>query len=218
MMWRRQLVHVTRKYSTAPPSLFAVFPQNYPHGGPPHDPFHASPKLLRREYRHLQSTHHPDVARTPTLLAGPDADNALADINRAYTTLRNPYSRIAHFVELHHPRHLDITHDEVAKSLIAHFQTNSPLRSLEYKDMLMTVMEAHEVLEMATHESELDELAGENDARIAESERLLDVLVAPWPHVDWDDITMEAIRLKYWVNIQNGIKEWEPGKQVHLTH
>lgn len=39
-----------------------------------------------------------------------------------------------------------------------------------------------------------------------------------WPIKDWDPTIMEAIRLKYWVNIQNGIKEWEQGKPVHLTH
>ena len=33
-----------------------------------------------------------------------------------------------------------------------------------------------------------------------------------------DELIMEAIRLKYWVNIANACKEWEPGKPVHLTH
>ncbi|KAK6454677.1 molecular chaperone [Scheffersomyces xylosifermentans] len=211
-------------------SFFQLFPKNFPHGGPPEDSLIVNPKSLRREYRVLQSENHPDILIGSAILNAASAspassesdsnDSALSSvINRAYTTLRNPYARVAHFIQLEHPEKLDITQDDVSKKLIANFQSSSPESSMEYKDMLMTVLEAHEALELAGSESELDDLSVENDERIKESEKKIDDLIQEeWPIQRWNDLMMEAIRLKYWVNIQNGIKEWEPGKPVHLTH
>lgn len=201
-------------------SYFELFPKNFPAGGPPKDSFISNSKSMRREYRQLQSENHPDILFGSSILKGvKDQLDFSSVINRAYTALRNPYSRISHFIQLYHPQHLDITQDEVAKELIANFQSHSNESSFEYKDMLMVVLEAHESLEMATLETELDDLTEENDARIRDSEEKLEKLIRnDWPIKDWDPTIMEAIRLKYWVNIQNGIKEWEQGKPVHLTH
>ncbi|ODV79667.1 uncharacterized protein CANTADRAFT_89309 [Suhomyces tanzawaensis NRRL Y-17324] len=203
-------------------SFFQLFPKTFPEGGPPQDSFMTSPKALRREYRVLQSENHPDILIGSSALnkAGSSGDASFSSIiNRAYTTLRNPYSRIAHLIQLYHPQELDITQDDTAKELIAKFQSQSPESSLEYKEMLLMVLEAHESLEMAEQESELEDLSAENDERIKESEKTIDAIIQNhWPITDWDALMMEAIRLKYWVNIQNGIKEWEPGKPVHLTH
>ncbi|ABN64764.2 molecular chaperone [Scheffersomyces stipitis CBS 6054] len=210
-------------------SFFQLFPKNFPSGGPPQDSLIVNPKSLRREYRTLQSENHPDISFGSTVLnavkseassEGEDSETSFSSvINRAYSTLRNPYSKIAHFIQLTHPQKIDITQDDVSKEIIANFQKSSPDSAMEYKDMLMTVLEAHEALELAASESELDDLAIENDARIKESEEFLDSLIQQHsPIQNWDPIIMEAIRLKYWVNIHNGIKDWEPGKPVHLTH
>lgn len=192
-----------------PTSYFALFPKSFPKGGPPGDGFAVNDRGLRREFRGLQSQTHPDVQS--------NSADASALVNRAYQTLRNPYLRAAHLIQLNHPSHVDITEDDVAKKYIAEVQGVSPEASLAYKEMLMAVMEAHESLEMADSESDLDQLSEENTTRIAESESHIDELLAQSP-MDWDSLIMEAIALKYWVNISNAIRDWEPGKSVHLTH
>ncbi|KAK6462628.1 hypothetical protein DFJ63DRAFT_166034 [Scheffersomyces coipomensis] len=207
-------------------SYFELFPKNFPNQGPPGDSFLINDKTLRREFRGLQSENHPDVLIGSSLLNNNSTTTATNDnedfssiINKAYTILRNPYNRIAHFIKVYHPQKLDITQDEVSKQLISDFNSSSPQSSQDYKDMLMTVLDAHESLEMATNEQDLQDLTLENNERINQSEEILDNLIqSEWPIHDWNPILMESIKLKYWVNIQNGIKDWEPGKPVHLTH
>lgn len=209
-------------YSTTVKSFFQLFPNTFPHGGPPKEPFMVNLRALRREYRHLQSEHHPDIVigsqalkTDPSSTAGTDVFSSL--LNRGYSTIRNPYTRVAHLIELHQPQHVDVTKDEVAKEIIAGFQQLSPEKAKIYGDMLMQVLDAHEALEMAENESDLDDLSSENDIRIEETEKNIDRLLRE-KEVVWEAVMMEAIRMKYWVNIQNGIKEWEQGKPVHLTH
>jgi len=83
--------------------------------------------------------------------------------------------------------------------------------------MLMMVLEAHESLELATQDQDLEALSEENDERIVESEEAIGKLLETKP-LNWNGIMMEAVRLKYWINIQKGIKDWEPGKPVNITH
>lgn len=208
-------------YSTGSPSsvisFFKIFPQNFPNGGPPADDFIIKLRLLRREYRLIQSEHHPDVAES-------DSDDHSSLVNSAYSTIKNPYTRLAHVIRLNHPDNIDITQDEVAKQQIAELQKNSPELSIEYKTMLMDVLEAHESLESAELESDLDTLSQENDMRLQQSEEKIDGILKKHnsdghvQNLNWDEIVLEAIQLKYWVNIQNAIKDWEQGKPVHLTH
>lgn len=202
-----------RCYSSSVHSLFQLFPNTFSQGGPPKDPFLIPTRSLRREFRSLQSEHHPDILGA----SGNASDNFSSILNKAYSTISNPYTRVCHVIELHHPEHIDITQDEVSKHLIAKFQSDSDANSLEYKDMLMVVLEAHEALEFANDEGELEPLEEENQGRIDSCEEVIDSLLKQ-QSLDWDKIMLEAIRLKYWVNIQNAIKEWEPGKPVHLTH
>lgn len=219
MSFRPAYRSLLRLYSTNAKSFFDLFPKSFPGGGPPKDPFMVNLRQLRREYRNLQSEHHPDIVMGSSALLESEVaeDNTSADINRAYTTLRNPYTRAAYIVELQHPEHLDITQDEVAKKLISKFETDSESYLLDYKMLLMTVLEAHEAMEMATSESDLDVLSQENDERIEETEKKLELLFLEKP-IQWNQVLIECIRLKYWVNIANGIKGWEPGKPVLLTH
>lgn len=212
-----------RWYSTQIKSYFKLFPKNFPHGGPPQDSFIVNERSLRREYKALQSESHPDkligsVNLSDTINKQQSGDLSTL-INRAYGCLKNPYTRICHIIKLYHPDHLDVSKDDVAKELISKFQSNSSDVSFKYKDMLMTVLEAHEALELANLEEDLDDLLTENEARIgAAEEKINDILQNQWPIECWDTLIMDAIKLKYWVNIRNGLKDWEPGKPVHLTH
>lgn len=229
-MWLKQSVKLgvnglklSRTYSTQVQSYFKLFPKNFPGGGPPPDSFIVNERTLRREYKGLQSESHPDKLIGSVNLSDAINKEQSGDlstlINRAYGCLKNPYTRVCHVIKLHHPDHLDVTKDEVAKDLIAQFQANSSEVSFKYKDMLMTVLEAHEALELANLEEDLEELLAENEARIDESEeKINDILHNQWPLESWDELIMQAIQLKYWVNIENALKDWEPGKPVHLTH
>lgn len=211
---------LARSYATKINTFFELFPKCFPSGGPPADLFIVNLRQLRREYRNLQSEHHPDVIMGSAALSsdsGSQKDRTSALVNRAYSTIRNPYTRAAYVAQLHHPDHLDITQDDVSKELISKFQSESPEYSSDYKMLLMTVLDAHESLELASSESDLESLLTENDARIEETEANIEKLLTAKPIV-WEDVIIEAIRMKYWVNIANGIKEWEPGKPVHLTH
>lgn len=212
-----------RRYSNAPKSYFDFFPKSFPHGGPPRDLFSVNARTLRREFRNLQSEHHPDVAirsrsESAENWSGAETDDNLsALINKAYTTLRNPYTRAAYILQEHHPDHLDIAQDDVAKETISRLQELSPEYSVEYKQLLLTVLEVHEALEMAASEADLEVLEAENESRIQETSDCIETLLQENP-IRWEAVVIEAIRMKYWVNIANGIKEWEPGKPVHLTH
>lgn len=208
-----------RFYTTKISTYFELFPKTFPNRGPPIDPFIIPAKQLRQEFRTLQSQHHPDI-----LIGAQDHKRGVKDkedfssiLNKAYTTLTNPYNRIAHFIETHHPQNLDITSDEVSKQLIASLQAQSEQSSLEYKDLLMTVLDVHELLEFATKDQDLEPLSLENNHRITQSQSTLDSLLHE-STLDWNKILLEAIRLKYWVNIENGIKDWEPGQPITLTH
>lgn len=220
--WRATGLLTVCRYSTAVKSFFQLFPRTFPHGGPPKEPFMVDLRALRREYRQLQSEHHPDIVIGSQALKLDEGSSVNADVfsslvNKGYSTIRNPYTRVAHLIELHHPQNVDVTQDEVAKEIIAGFQQLSPEKALAYGEMLMQVLDAHEALEMAENESDLDDLSAENDVRIDETEENIDKLLSE-KTVAWEAVMMEAIRMKYWVNIRNGIKEWEPGKPVHLTH
>lgn len=216
MMWRVSATawrHGVRYQSTAPANMFSLYPKNFPHGGPPHDPFVVNDRALRREYKLLQLVAHPDKQASAT------DDAQLTEINKSYRILSNPYTRLCHLIQLHHPAHVDISDDAVAKDLIAKYQNKLPENLSRYKEMLMTVLDAHELLELADTEKDLEELETENDLRIGDSEDAIDAAIRrQWPPADWDELMIAAIKLKYWVNIQNACKEWEPGKPVHLTH
>ncbi|KAK8441808.1 Fe-S protein assembly co-chaperone HscB [Candidozyma auris] len=219
----RLMLGGARQYATHVKNYFELYPRTFPNGGPPKDSFIINERQLRREHRGLQSENHPDIIVGSASIQNSNGEKATSDnqisslLNSAYSTIRNPYTRAAYLVRTQHPEKLDITQDEVSKELIAKFQEQSSEYSLDYKMLLMTVLEAHESLEMAATEADLEPLSAENDERIRESEEKLDKLFRTEP-IHWNAILIETIRLKYWMNIANGIKEWEPGKPVLLTH
>lgn len=216
---RSSALRLARWASSGPETnFFRYFPKTFPAGGPPKDLFLVNARTLRKEFRALQSQNHPDILQGASSFSeNQGIDEASSHINRAYSMVKNPYLRAAHIIEILHPEHFDISKDETSKELIQKLKADSALDSFNYEHLLMTVLEAHESLEMATKESDLEALQDENNTRIEESEnKIADLLKSS--QIEWSCVIAEAIKLKYWANIDNGIREWEQGKPVLLTH
>ena len=79
----------------------------------------------------------------------------------------------------------------------------------------MTVMEVNEAMEEAEGEDVIWELKGENDERIARSVGELEEAFA---QDDLERARREAVRLRYWMNIKQGLHGWEKGQETVLIH
>lgn len=192
-MLRRSL----RYQSTKAASFYSFFPKTFPDGPPPKGRFNVDLKKLRKEYRQLQATSHPDVVGSSD-----DGDNSSILINKAYSTLKSPLSRSQYL--LYTKKGLDLNAEEVQSKY-----------QFQDKSLLLEILEIHEAMESVTNESELAVLEKENDVRIADCEKNLEQL---YETENYEAIAIETIKLKYWFNIDNAIKEWEVGKPVQLTH
>jgi molecular chaperone HscB len=82
-------------------------------------------------------------------------------------------------------------------------------------ELLMTVLEAREVIEEAQCEEDLEEVRVANEERIDEAERRIGEALES---EDVQAAKEEAVRLRYWVNIREGVKGWERGKPLVLQH
>jgi molecular chaperone HscB len=133
----------------------------------------------------------------------PAADKARAEatsalINEAFKTLANPLLRAQYLLSL---RGVDVANDETLK--------------VEEPELLMVVLEAREEIEEAASEEDLEEPRRTNEARILESEGLLE---RAFVEDDIDSAKREAVRMRYWVNIRESLDNWEQGKPVVLEH
>lgn len=82
-------------------------------------------------------------------------------------------------------------------------------------ELLVEVLEVREAIEGAGREEEVEGLRGVNEARIRESERVLEEAFRG------DEIGVakrEAVRLRYWMNVKESLDAWEKGKPVVLVH
>lgn len=79
----------------------------------------------------------------------------------------------------------------------------------------MEVLEARETIEEAQEEAQLEGLRGENEGKVRESEERLGMYFA---EDDLGAAKEEAVRLRYWINIQESLHAWEKGKPVVLVH
>ncbi|KAI7696269.1 hypothetical protein KC353_g17608 [Hortaea werneckii] len=178
----------------APQTHYDFFPSTFPSGQPPHSPFTPDLKQLKKEYIQLQAKSHPDHAP-----AGHErqAEALSMRINEAYRTLSDPLKRAQYLLSL---RGIDVE-DESAK------MSGGPL--------LMEVMEAREAVDEVEDEEGLGEIKAENDGRIAQSVGVLDEAFA---REDMERAAEEAIRLRYWMNIEESIRGWEKGKGGGVIH
>jgi molecular chaperone HscB len=183
------------KKSFAPRTHYEFFPQTLSSGPPPNGPFAIDTRQLRKEFLQLQAVAHPD--RHPQSLKQ-RAEATSARINEAYKTLQDPLLRAQYLLSL---RGIDVADDETAR--------------VDDPELLMEVLEAREEIEAASSEEDLEELRRINDARVEASEKILeeafrldDMAMAKW----------EAVKLRYWINIKDGLDVWEKGKPVVLIH
>ncbi|KAL4730061.1 molecular chaperone [Fusarium chlamydosporum] len=181
--------------SAPPPTHYDLFPETLPDGPPPAGHFPIDTRALRREFLRLQARAHPDMHASQDK-ARAEAMSAL--INEAYKTLSNPLLRAQYLLSL---RGVDVANDETLK--------------VEEPELLMLVLEAREEIEDAEKEEDLDEPRAANDARIAESEQILE---HAFKNDDIEAAKHEAVRLRYWVNIKESLDNWESGKPVVLQH
>lgn len=204
----------------SPPSFYALFPKTFPLGAPPVGPFHIDVRALRTEFLQLQAAAHPDFHHHASGAAtesdtgrggggssGHSSARARAEalsslINEAYRTLASPLLRAQYLLRQRFD--VDLANDE------------STLHGTG-KDMelLMAVLEVREEIEQATSEEDLDPVRTANDARMRASEAALaDAFAAD----DAAAARREAVRLRYWVNIDDALRNWERGKDIVLEH
>lgn len=170
-----------RLYST----YYDVFPKTLGAGPPPKGRFDINTVQLKREFLQLQSATHPDKAHQNEALRR-DYEGKSAQLNMAYTTLLSPLLRAQHLL------------------LAQGIDALSEKDSLVDEDLLMHVMSAREALEEATSADELEPLKQENDKLFAETEQ---ALVRAFQEEDYEAAKAETIKLSYWQNIRNQIKE-----------
>lgn len=152
-------------------------------------------RALRNEYLQLQVKAHPD--RHPQEMKK-RAEATSARINEAYKTLQNPLKRAQYLLHL---RGIDIAEDETAR--------------VEDPEFLMEVLDVKEKIEDAKQADDLAEIREINAERIRHSEEIIDKAFKE------DDLALakeEAVRLRYWVNIEESLHGWAPGKPVIINH
>ena len=178
---------------------YTLFPGTLPAGPPPSGPFTIPLPQLRREFLLLQSLHHPDkYTASPTTHTKAVALSSL--INNAYRTLSDPLSRAQYLLLQNYD--IDVMSEDNSEN-----QTD--------QETLMEVMEAQEAVEGAESEQEVETLKTDNRARIEET---TDRMGTAFEADDRDLAKRECVRLKYWRSLQQGLDDWEPGKEVRLVH
>nr|POE65011.1 j-type co-chaperone jac1, mitochondrial [Quercus suber] len=193
---RRPSSSSAQREVVVPQNHYDFFPQTFPDGLPPKSPFSPDLKQLRKEFLQLQAKAHPDLAPADQKSR---AEALSSRINEAYKTLQDPLRRAQYLLSL---RGIDVE-DESAK-----------LDGLD-NELLMKVMEAREAVEDVEDEAALAELRSENEGRMGASVQVLDVEIAK---ENWEVAAQEAIKLRYWVNIEESIKGWEKGKGGGAVH
>jgi len=174
---------------------YSHFPNSLAQGPPPRGHFSFDTRALRSEFLKKQQTIHPDTAPQSHKA---QAENASANLNKAYSTLLDPLTRAQYLLSL---RGVDVVNDE----------------STEQGDQmfLADVMEICEQIEDAESQEEVNALKKENGERLKDSVKLLEEAFAQ------DDMVRakkETVRLRYWSNIKDNLNDWEPGKEVIFIH
>ncbi|KAB8079357.1 HSCB C-terminal oligomerization domain-containing protein [Aspergillus leporis] len=183
---------------------YTIFPKTLPAGPPPKSPFDISVGDLRREFLQLQNIIHPD--KYPQGPTKQRAEALSARINEAYRTLSDPLSRAQYLLlEMHG---IDVTAEDGA--------THHALDP----ETLMEVMEVQETIEEVGAEpgaeSTIAELKKQNEERVVEC---LQKLANAFNTGDVESARKECVRLRFWYNIAQGLKEWEPGTtEIRLVH
>jgi molecular chaperone HscB len=147
----------------------------------------------------LQASAHPD-RHPPERKAAAEALSAR--INEAYKTLQSPLLRAQYLLSL---RGDDSSTDDAAKLGGA----------ADDQQLLMEVLELREQIEEAETEDQIKEIKKENDVRIEESVKVLE---EAFQHDKLAEAGKEAVRLRYWINVDETLHAWEEGKPAPLLN
>jgi len=123
-----------------------------------------------------------------------------ARINEAYRTLAAPLPRALYLLRLRGDAGLADGED---------------LLSGGDDGLLMQVLELRERIEDAQEDAEVARMRAENERRI---EGCVRVLERAFADDDLEAAKREAVRLRYWVNVEDVLREWEKGKPVVMEH
>lgn len=173
-------------------TFFELFPKTFPDKSPT---WKIDQAKLRKEYRKLQATVHPDMSQD----IGDDKSSLL---NKAYHVLKDPLTRSQYLLKLN--RGIDLTKDETKQNI-----TNSD------PQLLMQIIDIHEELMEVTEEDDVRTIEKANKDRIKVIE---DKLTTAFKNNDYDTAVKLTVELKYWSNLALAIKEWAPGKRLELHH
>ncbi|KAK9462617.1 uncharacterized protein V1516DRAFT_670717 [Lipomyces oligophaga] len=190
-----------RKYgmkSDSLPRYYEIFQDVLPQGPPPKGEFKVDSNRLRREFLKMQSAVHPDKVQGDEEKKQ-RAEELSSELNKAYSVLRSPLLRAVYLLECH-----GMTVGEDAG------------RTMQQDPALL--MEVYEILEAAEEcesDEEVEVIAKDINSRISQSEKNIEQAF------NSDDLMRaqkETILLRYWINVSNALKEWEPGKPLRMVH
>lgn len=89
--------------------------------------------------------------------------------------------------------------------------------SLDDPSLLMQVMDLREQLEEAQSEQDVEGIQAENNEYLQSTLRKIDALLEK-EEVDWEKMKKLTVELRYWSNIEDVCREWQPGKAITLHH
>ncbi|KFH66282.1 hypothetical protein MVEG_08381 [Podila verticillata NRRL 6337] len=162
----------------------------------PEPTFDIDVRALRTKFFKIQQQVHPDSYSQNTNSDQVYAQQQSTLANKAYATLKEPLSRANYL--------LDLAQSPIHES-----------ESLDNPELLMEVMEARELLEDAQTEDEVQDLKNVNDARVQET---CQGLSEAFKEKDLEKAKELAIKLQYWIRIQNVIRDWAAGKPIVADH
>ncbi|KAH8771655.1 HSCB C-terminal oligomerization domain-containing protein [Diaporthe sp. PMI_573] len=209
---------------TKPLPYYDLFPETLPQGPPPQGPFDIDVRALRREFLRLQAASHPDYfhsastsSNSSTSPSDPEstsaakrrrqAEAASSHINAAYKTLSHPLLRAQYILAEKYG--VDLAGDEAGS------HTGGAGGPAADPALLVEVLEAREAIDEAESEADLDGPMAENEERIA---RCVEGLRRAFTQGDVEGAIGEAVRLRYWESIKEGIRGWEKGAGGGLLH
>lgn len=202
---------------------YDLFPESLPQGPPPQGPFDIDVRALRREFLRLQAASHPDYfhsASTSSSSSSSDpsdpasneaakrrrqAEATSSHINAAYKTLSHPLLRAQYILAERYG--VDLAGDEAGN--------HAGIGAAADPALLVEVLEAREAIDEAESEADLEGPMAENEERIG---RCIEGLRRAFAEGDIDGAVGEAVRLRYWESIKEGIKGWEKGVGGGLLH
>jgi len=149
--------------------------------------FDLDPRELRNRFLRLQRACHPDAWGSKGEVERQRAADQSSLLNMAYKTLQSPLSRAQYLLELNGYDTLETDSLDEASSAL-----------------LLEVLETREALESAASQQELEQLRTENDARVEETVEELAGLLG---EERWGEAREAAVRLRYWVGIEDAVKE-----------